>query len=105
MNDPGVFSLKPVGEPLKNTGNPPGAYFVGVGRFMEMPMGCIGCPNCGGILIVHLPDSGAPDKYIPTAGNLFSGEGLSFDRPVTHPSCGATYTVKDGALAVVSPNA
>lgn len=43
-----VFPLKSVGEPLKNTGNQPGAYFVGCGRFMEMSLGCIGCPNCGG---------------------------------------------------------
>ncbi len=42
MSDPGVFPLKPVGEPLKNTGNPPGVYYVHWGRFMEMPMGCIG---------------------------------------------------------------
>ncbi len=108
MSDPGVFPLKPVGEPLKNTGNPPGVYYVHWGRFMEMPMGCIGCPNCGGIIIIHLPDSNEPDKYTPTAGNLFTGEGLSFDRPVSHGaphSCEATYTVKDGALVVVTPNA
>lgn len=102
-----VFPLKSVGEPLKNTGNQPGAYFVGCGRFMEMSLGCIGCPNCGGAILIHLPDSSDPDKYVPTKGNLFSGEGLSFDRPVSHGaphSCGATYTVKDGALVVVSPN-
>ncbi len=102
-----VFPLKSVGEPLKNTGNQPGAYFVGCGRFMEMSLGCIGCPNCGGAIIIHLPDSSDPDKYVPTKGNLFSGEDLTFDRPVSHDaphSCGALYAVTDGALVALHPN-
>jgi len=93
--------LRSVGSPLATADNPPGAYFVTWGRFMLMDWGQVACPKCNGAVPLDLPDSRAPNHLVVLAGNLFSGEGLTFDRAITHDpphGCGATFRILDGSI-------
>jgi len=93
--------LLSVGNPLGRADNLPGAYFVVWGRFMSMEWGQVACPQCSCDVPLDLPDSGREGHLVVLAGNLFSGEGLTFDRAITHAlphGCGATFRILDGSI-------